>query len=94
MHTGFNSTLQASQQMIADNFHSKFRKTGLISFEQKEQEKLTKRVEVSRPRPRMQFCQADSSDEESDQAFQASPAEDIPRNKLTEKLVRGLQNYI
>ena len=26
--------------------------------------------------------------------FQANPADDIPRNKLTEKLARGLQSFV
>ena len=36
------------------------------------------------------FIEPESSDDETGGAFTANPAEDIPRNKLTEKLARGL----
>ena len=47
-----------------------------------------------RARPKFLYIEPDSSDEEAGEAFTANPAEDIPRNKLTEKLARGLQTYV
>lgn len=47
-----------------------------------------------RPKQRMLFIEPESSDDETGGAFTANPAEDIPRNKLTEKLARGLQSYV
>ena len=49
---------------------------------------------MKRPKPKVFYKGTESSDEENDEAFTASPADDIPKNKLTDKLVRGLQNYI
>ena len=49
---------------------------------------------IPRPKPRIIFKSAESSDEEENEQFHANPAEDIPRNKLVDKLVRGLQSYI
>ena len=43
-----------------------------------------------RARPRFVYIEPESSDEETTGTFTANPAEDIPRNKLTEKLARGL----
>ena len=40
------------------------------------------------------YKNTESSDDEGDEQFQANPSEDIPRNKLVDKLVRGLQSYI
>jgi hypothetical protein len=47
-----------------------------------------------RARPKFVYIEPESSDEEAVGAFTANPAEDIPRNKLTEKLARGLQTYV
>jgi hypothetical protein len=47
-----------------------------------------------RPKQRVLFIEPESSDDETGGAFTANPAEDIPRNKLTEKLARGLQSYV
>jgi hypothetical protein len=44
----------------------------------------------SRAKPKVLFIEPESSDDETGGAFTANPAEDIPRNKLTEKLARGL----
>jgi len=33
-------------------------------------------------------------DDEGPELFVANPADDIPRNKLVEKLARGLQAYV
>ena len=55
---------------------------------------VSKRIDMRRPQPKVFYKSQDTSDEENDEAFTASPADDIPKNRLTEKLVRGLQNYI
>lgn len=47
-----------------------------------------------RARPRFVYIEPDSSEDEQGGNFTANPAEDIPRNKLTEKLARGLQSYV
>ena len=36
----------------------------------------------------------DDDDENKPELFTANPSEEIPRNKLTEKLARGLQAYV
>ena len=43
-----------------------------------------------RARPKFVFIEPESSEDEAGGTFTANPAEDIPRNKLTEKLARGL----
>ena len=55
---------------------------------------ITQRVENNRPKPRIVYKHTESSDEEENEQFMVNPAEDIPRNKLVDKLVRGLQSYI
>ena len=55
---------------------------------------ITRRVENNRPQPRFVVKDNASSDGDGEDEFTASPAEDIPRNRLVEKLVRGLQAYI
>ena len=55
---------------------------------------ITQRIENTRPQPRVFYRNTESSDEEENEQFHANPAEDIPRNKLVDKLVRGLQSYI
>lgn len=40
--------------------------------------------------PRIMYRRTESSDEEENEQFLVNPAEDIPRNKLVDKLVRGL----
>jgi hypothetical protein len=47
-----------------------------------------------RARPKFVYIEPESTDEEAAGAFTANPAEDIPRNRLTEKLARGLQTYV
>ena len=48
-----------------------------------------------RPKLKMQFKKPDSDDDDDNlDAFTAKPTDDIPKNKLTEKLARGLQSYI
>ena len=55
---------------------------------------ITQRIETIRPKPRIIYKQTESTDEEETEQFMVNPAEDIPRNKLVDKLVRGLQSYI
>jgi len=47
-------------------------------------------------RPAMKILHVEPEVEEDDNAgaFIATPAEDIPRNKLTEKLTRGIQSFV
>ena len=47
-----------------------------------------------RPKPRLYHKGNESSEEEEGEQFTVNPAEDIPRNRLVEKLVRGLQSWI
>jgi hypothetical protein len=49
---------------------------------------------AQRAKPKVMFIEPDSSEDETGGAFTANPADDIPRNKLTEKLARGLQSYV
>jgi hypothetical protein len=49
---------------------------------------------TDRARPKFIYIEPESSDDEAGGAFTANPAEDIPRNKLTEKLARGIQTYV
>lgn len=51
---------------------------------------ITQRIEILRPKPRIVYKHTESSDEEENEQFMVNPAEDIPRNKLVDKLVRGL----
>jgi hypothetical protein len=51
-------------------------------------------VRHDRARPKFVYIEPESSDEEAAGAFTANPAEDLPKNKLTEKLARGLQTYV
>jgi len=48
----------------------------------------------SRAKPKLVYMEAVSSDEDDEQQFTANPADDIPRNKLVEKLARGLQSFV
>jgi len=48
---------------------------------------------IKRPQPKFVFC--DSNEDDGDPSvFTAKPAEDIPRNRLTEKLKKGIQSYV
>ena len=55
---------------------------------------VIQRIENHRPKPRIIYKNTESSDEDENEAFQATPSEDIPRNKLVDKLVKGVQSYI
>jgi hypothetical protein len=43
-----------------------------------------------RVKPKFVYMEAASSEDDDEAAFTANPADDIPRNKLVEKLARGL----
>lgn len=47
-----------------------------------------------RPKHKFVYVEPDSTDDEGSENFTSNPSEDIPRNKLTEKLARGLQTYV
>lgn len=47
-----------------------------------------------RARPRLLYIEPEESEDDSGGAFTANPADDIPRNKLTEKLARGIQSFV
>ena len=82
---------------MADSYLSKSaqKRKSLMSIDNKSQSDIVaKRIDVKRPQPRVYYKSQETSDEENEEAFTASPADDIPKNRLTEKLVRGLQNYI
>ena len=83
-----------SRQMI-DNWHStsatkKRSLIGLHPDKVQESKIVSQRIDLKRPKPKMFYKGTESSDDENDEAFTASPADDIPKNKLTDKLVRGL----
>lgn len=46
-----------------------------------------------RPQHKLVMCK-DAADEVEQPGFTAKPHEDIPRNRLTQKLQRGIQNYV
>ena len=60
----------------------------------KENKLVIQRIEGHRPKPRIIYKNTESSDEDENEQFQATPSEDVPKNKLVDKLVRGLQSYI
>ena len=63
-------------------------------YEDHESKIITQRIDNKRPKPKIIYRKTESSDEEENEQFHANPAEDIPHNKLVDKLVRGLQSYI
>ena len=40
------------------------------------------------------IVEPEESEDENAGQFTANPADDIPRNKLTEKLARGIQSFV
>lgn len=48
---------------------------------------------TNRPKPKFNFCKPEEEPNHGS-GFTAKPADDIPRNKLTEKLTRGLQFFV
>ena len=63
-------------------------------MEDHESRLVAQRIENARPRPKFIYKQAETDSEEENEQFTANPADDIPKNKLVDKLVRGLQHYI
>ena len=63
-------------------------------YEDYDSRMMPARTETKRPKPKIIYRKTESSDEEENEQFHANPAEDIPHNKLVDKLVRGLQSYI
>ena len=59
-------------------------------YEDYDSRMMPARIENKRPKPKIIYRKTDSSDEEENEQFHANPAEDIPHNKLVDKLVRGL----
>jgi len=47
----------------------------------------------SRPHPKLVYCDPEG-EEDVDTGFVAKPADDIPHNRLTDKLCRGIQSYV
>jgi hypothetical protein len=47
-----------------------------------------------RAQPKLLYIEPEESEDETGGAFTANPADDIPRNKLTEKLARGIQSFV
>lgn len=45
---------------------------------------------AGRAQPKLLFIEPEESEDDGGGAFTANPADDIPRNKLTEKLARGI----
>ena len=63
-------------------------------LEPEESRILTHKLENVRPKPKFIYKATESSDEEANEQFTVNPADDIPKNKLVDKLVRGLQHFI
>ena len=51
---------------------------------------VSKQLDQVRPQPRLVYLDEDKDSDSDVEEFTANPAEDIPRNRLVEKLVRGL----
>ena len=67
----------------------------LFTAEDFDTQLVTKIVKNKRPKPRVIHKKNnETSDEEKQEEFTASPADDIPRNRLVEKLVSGMQAYL
>jgi len=45
-------------------------------------------------KPKMKRLKPDVNEDDGPDLFIAKPTDDIPRNKLVERLARGLQSYI
>ena len=93
--TGAQQSKLTSSMMTTTNMQFSQAFASKVFKEENPDEKIiTQRLERSRPVPRIMYRRTESSDEEENEQFMANPAEDIPRNKLVDKLVRGLQSYI
>jgi hypothetical protein len=51
-------------------------------------------MEKRRVKQKTIFIEAQSSDDGEEEQFVSNPADDLPRNKLIEKLARGLQSFV
>ena len=51
-------------------------------------------MRAERVRPKMLYIEPEEEEDNDGGAFTANPADDIPRNKLTEKLARGIQTFV
>ena len=49
---------------------------------------------MKRPKPRVKLIEPAKEELSDEQQFVVHPASDLPKNKLIEKLARGLQSYI
>jgi hypothetical protein len=47
-----------------------------------------------RAQQKLLYIEPEEPEEDAGGAFTANPADDIPRNKLTEKLARGIQSFV
>lgn len=68
-------------------------------MEQQFKEALSKvnnrKLDRSRQNPKLKVMEAvGADDDDAPELFVANPSDDIPRNKLTEQLTRGLQAYV
>ena len=56
---------------------------------------INKTKVVKRKQPHVKILDPSSDDDDNGpELFQAQPSDEIPRNKLVEKLARGLQSYV
>ena len=54
-----------------------------------------KKLGKDRPQPKLKWLEPSGDDDlDGPELFTAQPSDDIPRNKLTERLARGLQSYV
>lgn len=90
----YNNTMSSgmmSPKTSNKHMESVLSQTGMFKdFDPLAMQRQISMASSKRPKQRMLFIEPESSDDETGGAFTANPAEDIPRNKLTEKLARGL----
>lgn len=55
--------------------------------------KVVPRALNTRPYQKLVYCDP-NGDEGEEKGFVAKPADDIPRNQLTDKLARGIQSFV
>jgi len=85
---------QAMQSSRGQILNSNAQAMSKLYLEDHESKIITQRIGINRPRPRIIYKHTESSDEEENEQFMVNPSDDIPKNKLVDKLVRGLQSYI
>ena len=83
--------MQSSRAVMIPGVSSAMSK---LFLEDQDSRLITQRIGNFRPKPRIIYKQTESSDEEESEQFMVNPHDDIPKNKLVDKLVRGLQSYI